>query len=187
MVEIEREYTFLVDKLPADLTDFPSKIIADNYIPESSDHPVIRIRKNGDKCEITKKHPVDTTDGTDGDSSKQVEHTIPLTEEEYAALNSLPGKPFRKRRFYYVHNDVPCELDVYLDALAGLVTVDFEFVDDAAQQTFQTPDWVGGDVSQELTIAGGMLAGKSYADIADDLKQKYNFEPVPGTEKLAEV
>jgi hypothetical protein len=33
MTEIERELTFLIERLPADLAKFPSKIIDDNYIP----------------------------------------------------------------------------------------------------------------------------------------------------------
>jgi hypothetical protein len=71
MVEIERELTFLITELPADLDKFTSKIIEGNYVPRAARHPVIRIRRNGDKLMITKKQPVDA------DGTHQTEHTIP--------------------------------------------------------------------------------------------------------------
>jgi len=183
MIELERELSFLVNKLPADLGKFPSKIIEDNYIPRSSEHPVIRIRRDGEKLEITKKYPANSKDGESGDSSRQVEHTIPLSREEYDALNSIDGKKFKKRRFAYEINGVKADLDVYLDKLSGLVVADFEFDSESAMENFVIPDFVGADVSQEKLIAGGMLAGKTYADIAGVFKSEYDYSPVAGTEK----
>ena len=55
MIEIELEKTYLAKYLPGGLKDSPSKEIKDIYIPESIDHPVLRIRKRDDKYEITKK------------------------------------------------------------------------------------------------------------------------------------
>ncbi|MCL2095163.1 hypothetical protein FWH13_03525 [Candidatus Saccharibacteria bacterium] len=187
MVEIEREFTFLVNQLPANLADFPSIIIADNYLPADSDHPVLRLRRRGDQYEITKKYPTDSTDGgQSGDSSRQVEHTIPLDAPEYQALATIPGKSFVKRRFFYEHEGQKCDLDVYLTALSGLVVVDFEFADDESMQNFQKPDWVGADVTQELMIAGGILAGKSYSDLAKHLQEQYNYQPVKNTKQWEE-
>lgn len=185
--EIEREYTFLVDELPAGLDKFPSRIIEDNYIPVSSEHPVLRIRRNGDKLMIVKKHPIDIDDdGVSGDSSRQFEHTIDLSRAEYDFLNRLPGKKFKKRRFYYEVDGRVAEIDVYLDKLAGLVLIDFEFDSDDAMAAFVKPDFVGADVSQEVMTAGGILAGKSYADVGAELKRKYGYVPVVGVEKYEE-
>jgi CYTH domain-containing protein len=186
MVELERELTFLVDKLPANLDKFPSKIIEDNYLPADSEHPMIRIRRNGDKLEITKKYPVDSLGGVDGDSSHMVEHTIPLSLAEYAALNTYAGKKFKKRRFAYQIDGYVAELDVYLDKLSGLAVIDFEFDSDAAMKKFKKPDFIGADVTQETIIAGGMLCGKSKSDIANYLREKYNYQPVVGVEKYNE-
>ncbi|MDR1032406.1 MAG: hypothetical protein LBL84_00120 [Candidatus Nomurabacteria bacterium] len=187
MIELERELTFLIERLPADLDKFPSKIIEDNYVPACAGHPVIRIRRNGDKMVITKKYPVDVADdGVSGDSSRMVEHTIELAQEEYDALNSYNGKKFKKRRFTYKVDGQTADLDVYLDALSGLVLIDFEFNSDEAMAKFKRPAWLGADVTQEILTAGGMLCGRVYSDIAECLKEKYNYEPVEGVEKYDE-
>ena len=184
MIEIEREFTFLINELPADLDKFPSKIVEDNYIPASSDHPIMRIRRNGDKFTITKKHPVDAADdGRHGDSTRQVENTIPLSRDEYDFLNQLNGKRFKKRRFAYKINGYDAELDIYLDKLSGLAVIDFEFKSDEEMAKFVKPDFIGADISQEIITAGGMLAGKSYSDIAAELLKKYDYKPLKNVEK----
>lgn len=185
--ELELEYTFLMNELPNDLDVSTSKIIEDNFIPLSAEHPITRIRRNGDEYMITKKYPIDSVDGgLHGDSSRQIEHTIPLSREEYDALNSCGGKKFKKRRFLYEVDGVEAEIDVYLDKLAGLVVIDFEFDSDEEMNKFVKPDFVGADVTQEDTIAGGILAGKSYSDIADKLSKKYDYKPVMGIERYEE-
>jgi len=187
MTELEREFTFLVEELPIDLDQFPSKIIEDSYIPADSNHPKIRIRRNGDRLTITKKYPLDSTDGGDtGDSSRLVEHTIDLTSAEYTVLNQLQGKRFIKRRFFYEIDSRPAEIDIYLADLAGLVVIDFEFDSDAAMAEFKKPAFLGADVTQDAVVAGGTLAGKSYSDIAEELLEKYNYHPVKGVEKYHE-
>lgn len=186
MIELEREFTFLLNELPDDLDKFPSKIIEDIYIPADSRHPVIRIRRNGEKLMITKKHPVDSVDGAAGDASRQVEHTIELSSEEYKALASLPGKQFKKRRFAYKIDGYDAEVDVYLDKLVGLAFVDFEFDSDEAMKKFKKPEFAGADVTQDEMVAGGMLCGKSYADLADLLLKKYGYKPLKETRKYEE-
>jgi CYTH domain-containing protein len=186
-VELERELTFLINELPADLAKFPSKIIEDNYVPRESKHPVVRIRRNGDKLMITKKQPANTKEGTDGDATRQTEHTIPLTRNEYDALSSYDGKKFIKRRFAYEVNGHIAELDVYLSDLTGLAVIDFEFDSDVAMANFQKPEFVGADISHDETLTGGMLCGKTYTDIAEHLRAEYGYEPVQGVGKYQEI
>ena len=54
-MEIELERTFLAKYLPIDLNKFPSKQMQDSYIPKHARHPVLRIRKNGEKIHDYKK------------------------------------------------------------------------------------------------------------------------------------
>jgi len=188
MTEIEREFTFLVDELPGDLADSPLIIVEDNYIPETEEHPILRIRRKGEKCEITKKYPVDSVDGgKGGDSSRQVEHTIPLLRAEYDLINSLDGKRVKKRRIFYEADGFKAEVDVFLDDLNGLALVDFEFENDEEMAKFDKPGFCGADVSQEIIIAGGILAGKSFGDIEGVLRKKYKYEGVVGAERFEEV
>jgi CYTH domain-containing protein len=188
MIELERELSYLINELPENLNKFPSKIIEDNYIPREADHPVIRIRRDGDNLFITKKYPKDTADGVgDGDSSHMIEHTIPLSRAEYEALNSCDGRRFKKRRFAYEIDGHKADLDVYLDKLAGLAVIDFEFKSEEEMNSFKKPNFVGADITQDHSLAGGMLCGKSYADITGHLKAKYDYEPIAGAEKCEEV
>lgn len=75
---IERERTFLLKKKLEGLSECDSVEIEDIYIPQSVDHPILRIRKKGDKYTITKKKPIKGKD-----SSKQRETTIILTRNEF--------------------------------------------------------------------------------------------------------
>ncbi len=160
----ELELTYLAKKLPKNLSTFPSKEMLDIYLPSTAVHPNLRIRKRGDIFEITNKKPV-----KQGDSSHQLEQTIPLTKEEYDELSSVQGKRVAKIRYYYKENGADFEVDVFAGDLKGLVLVDVEFSSIEAKDSFAIPSFCLADVTQEHFLAGGMLCGKTYADIEKDL------------------
>ena len=164
MIEIEK--TYLIKDIPRNLKDCEFKEIIDIYIPKASNHSKLRIRKNGDKFEMTKKEPV-----SGRDSSYQKEQTIILTEIEFNALSRLEGKRVRKFRYYYNYSDRIAEIDVFQDLLKGLVLVDFEFEVMRDKDNFKMPDFCLADVTQEVFIAGGVICGKNYKDIEDDLNR----------------
>lgn len=167
---IELEKTYLAKNIPEDLKECKFKEIIDVYIPKSSEHPKIRLRKNGDAYDLTKKEPVN-----DGDASHQKEQTIILTETEFNSLNKqLEGKRIRKFRYYYNYRGKVAEFDIFQDALKGLVIIDFEFATMEEKDNFEMLDFCLIDVTQEVFVAGGMLCGKTYEDIEDNLK-KYNY------------
>ncbi len=166
---IELEKTYLAKFLPSGLKNCKSIEIIDVYIPKSSTHPTLRIRKNGDEFEITKKEPVKGKD-----SSRQLEQTIPLTEAEFKELMKLDGKKVRKIRLFYDYKGKVAEIDIFQDELKGLVLVDFEFKNLKEKESFKMPDFCLAEITQELFTAGGILCGKSYKDIEKDLK-KFNY------------
>jgi len=167
---IELEKTYLAKKLPDNLKDCKFKEIIDVYIPKDSEHPKLRLRKNGDKFEMTKKEPIN-----EGDASRQEEQTIKLTKIEFDALNKLEGKRVHKLRYYFDYNGRTAEIDVFQDAIKGLVLVDFEFETIDEKNKFEMPDFCLADITQELFTAGGMICGKSYGDIENDLN-KFNYQ-----------
>lgn len=171
-MEIELERTFLLKKFPVDLKTLRSMEVFDIYIPQVVEHPILRIRKKGDKYEITKKYPVEGKD-----SSCQSEETIPLTEEEFLEFSKLEGKRVRKIRHYYPlgDGDNMAEIDVFQDDLKGLVLVDIEFKEVDRKDNFAMPDFCLADVTQEKFTAGGILAGKKYSDIEAELA-KYDYK-----------
>ena len=161
--EIER--TFLMKILPPGLKGCKSVEIVDIYIPGSAEHPKIRIRRSGDKFELTKKEPIGQ------DASHQTEHTIPLTKEEFEELSRLNGKKLSKIRYYYTCNGNVAEIDVFQEDLKGLILADFEFKTREERDSFKPPDFCIADITQEEFIAGGRLCGKSYEDIGKDLER----------------
>lgn len=160
----ELELTYLAKELPKGLKNARSKEMLDIYIPSSAKHPDLRIRKIGERREITKKQPL-----KEGDASHQLETTIPLTKEEYAELSELKGKRVEKTRYCYKEGGVSYEIDVFHGGLEGLVLVDIEFDSLEKQKAFTAPAWCLADVTQEKLFAGGMLAGKKYSDIETKL------------------
>ncbi len=146
MIELER--TYLAKYLPKELMNCNSKEIIDIYIPKSSVHPTLRIRKNGSEYEITKKEPV-----KGNDSSHQREQTIILTESEFRELAQIDGKRVSKIRYCYNYNGRTAEIDVFQGPLKGLVVVDFEFKEIGEKDSFEMPDFCLADVTQEKFIA----------------------------------
>ncbi len=163
---LELEKTYLAKELPKDLKSCEFKEIIDVYLPKESKHPELRLRKRGNKYEMTKKTPLD-----ENDKSVQEEQNIILSEIEFNALNKqLAGKRVHKLRYYYDYNNKIAEFDVFQGDLEGLVVVEFEFANKKELEKFQIPYFCLVDITQELFIAGGMLCGKKYKDITSDLK-----------------
>ncbi len=169
---IELEKTYLVKELPENLKECRSKEVLDIYIPEEKEHPNLRVRKSGEHYEITKKEPV-----VKGDASKQKETTIIITEDEFDDLNKMPGKRVRKIRYFYEYKEMVSEIDVFQDDLGGLVVADFEFDNEEEKDRFEMPDFCLADVTQENFIAGGMVCGKKYSDIEEDLN-RFNYKKI---------
>lgn len=168
----EIELTYLPKELPVGLKNASSKEMIDIYIPQSSSHPTLRIRHIGDKYEMTKKTPV-----KEGDASHQIETTIPLTKEEFDDLEKIEGKRVSKTRYYYKENGINFEIDVFQQKLKGLVLVEVEFKSLEEKSNFVTPEWLLAEVTQSNFIAGGMLCGKQFDDISDEL-MTFNYEPL---------
>ncbi len=165
--EIELELTYLAKQIPAEIKGINPQSMVDIYVPEdlSVYHPSLRIRKRGDKLEITKKQPL-----KEDDASVQAEQTISLNEEEFAALESASQRKVVKDRYLVKVGGRTAEVDVFKEALEGLILIDFEFDSQDNKESFSPPSCCLVDVTQEQFIAGGLLAGKSYADIKPQLE-----------------
>lgn len=167
---IELEKTYLAKFLPKELKNCDKKEIIDYYIPKNSFHPCLRIRKNGDKYEITKKKPIN-----EGDASSQLEQTIPLTKEEFEALTkNIEARITHKIRYYFNYEGKVAEFDIFQKKLNSLVLIDFEFNTEEEKENFEMPDFCLENITQEEFVAGGTISGKSYQDIENDLN-RFNY------------
>lgn len=162
---IELERTFLAKYIPKEILGINPVKMKDVYVPESLDvHSRLRVRMKGDKYEITKK----TLLG-EGDASRQMENTIDLSSDEYLALEKTSKKSIEKHRFSTSYQGVIMEVDVFLGELLGLVLIDFEFSSIGEMEEFAKPEFCLADITQETFIAGGVLAGKNYDQINEQL------------------
>jgi CYTH domain-containing protein len=163
---IEYEKTYLAKYIPTDLCKFSSELMVDIYLPQNSKHPNLRIRKKGDSYTITRKGPINRDD-----TSIQVEHTIIISREEFLDLDRVVGRRIHKIRYQYPIDNYVAEFDVFEKELEGLVLVDIEFEHIEEKQRFNIPEFCLVDVTQVDFVAGGVLAGKTYSDIEQDLKK----------------
>jgi len=162
MLEIEK--TFLLNEIPGNLSSYKSEQIKQGYL--SSPPSPLRIRKKGNKFELTKKLPT-----KEGDYSSAEEINIPLTEYEFNKLWPLTERSLEKIRYYVpLDNNLMAELDVFQENLKGLAFVEVEFLSEEQMKSFQSPKWFGKDVTQEDFSSNSFLAGKSFSEIEPYLK-----------------
>jgi adenylate cyclase len=164
--EIEIEKTYLAKFLPNNLVKCKSKEMLDIYIPKESKHAKLRIRKSGDSYVITKKSVI-----SEGNASTQLEESIKITPEEFKAFLKIGGNIIKKTRYFYPYKDYVAEIDVFAGKLKGLVLIDFEFKNHKQLKDFVMPDFCLIDVTEEDTIAGGVLSHQSIISISAFLKK----------------
>jgi CYTH domain-containing protein len=164
-VEIER--TYLARNLPREVVATSGERVVDVYYPtDLAVHPRLRFRHKGSTYEVTKKVPF-----AEGDASAHREITIPLSESEFGELIKGSNRRLEKNRFTVALSGKLADVDVFCGSLAGLVLIDFEFTSREDLRQFIAPDCCLTDVTQEDFVAGGLLAGRTYADIELKLKQ----------------
>lgn len=136
-MEIERKYLIDIDTLPEDYQNYPCRHIEQAYL---NTDPVIRIRKDNNKHELTYK--------SKGLMARE-EYNLPLDEASYQhLLTKIDGRLIRKKRYMIPLNDsLTIELDVFEDDLAPLLLAEVEFPDEASALSFTPPEWFGTDVT----------------------------------------
>ena len=107
-MEIERKY--LISSLPEHLEQYPHRQLEQGYLSTS---PVVRVRKDDDKYELTYK--------SKGLMVRE-EHNLPLTKESYEHLRTkIDGRLISKKRYCIPYGIYTIELDIFEGDLAPLV------------------------------------------------------------------
>ena len=147
-VEIERK--FVPSSPPPDLGRHRSEPIQQGYLAVAEDGVEVRVRRRGEAMLLTVKS---------GPAQVRVEEEIPIDARRFEALWALTdGRRLSKTRHYVPLDDLVLEVDVYDDALAGLVTVEIEFPSVEASARFAPPDWLGPEVTGDARYANQSLA-----------------------------
>ena len=134
-MEIERK--FLIKELPSDLDAYPHSILEQGYLCTT---PVIRIRKDGEKYELTYK--------SSGLMMRE-EYNLPLTKEAYQhLLSKVDGNLISKERYRIpLDNTHIIELDIFGGALTPLILAEVEFSSEEDAMAFLPPDWFVKEVT----------------------------------------
>ena len=151
--EIERR--FLIDAPAPDLP--PGTPVRQGYVALDEEVSV-RVRDAGGERTLTVK-------GGTGRERVEVEHE--MAEDEFEALWALSeGRRVAKRRSVIPYGDVRIEVDVFEDALGGLVIAEVEFPSSAAADAFEPPEWFGEEVTGRPEWGNPSLATRGRPDAA---------------------
>lgn len=169
-MKLEFERTFLVHHLPSGFGSAPRVEIEDYYFPPDSGRPRLRARRSGETYELTKKEML-------SDAAEHAESSISLDAAEFGAITVGAIGVIRKMRIRMALPDILAELDIFQHKLQGLVLAEFEFTDRASLERFVPPTFCMADVTHEFFVAGGLLVGKTFADLEPDLR-RFGYRPI---------
>ena len=146
-MEIERKW---VAEAAPDLSGVPGRELRQGYVV-ADDRAETRVRDDDGVRTLTVK-------GGHGQVREEVE--LPLEADAFARLWALTdGRWVVKRRYAIALGDgLTAEVDVYAEALAGLVTVEVEFATEEAAAAFAAPAWMGREVTGDRRYANAALA-----------------------------
>lgn len=133
-MEIERK--FLIKELPKNLETYPCRHLEQGYL---STAPVVRVRKDNDKYELTYKGK---------GAMVREEYNLPLTAESFEHLKQkIDGRLIVKKRYMIPYGDFTIELDIFEEDLAPLTLAEVEFSSEEEANAFVAPDWFAEDVT----------------------------------------
>ena len=133
-MEIERKY--LLKNLPEHLDTYKHRHLEQGYL---CTEPVVRIRKDDDKYELTYK--------SKGLMVRE-EYNLLLTKDSYEHLKEkVDGRIITKKRFMIPYERYVIELDIFEGDLAPLVLAEVEFDSEEDANAFVPPEWFGKDVT----------------------------------------
>lgn len=147
-MEIERKY--LIDRMPENLNIVKTREIEQGYL---CTEPVIRIRRDNDKYELTYK--------SKGLIVRE-EYNLPLTKEAYGHLRTkIDGRLIAKTRHEIPLEDaLVIELDIFHGELAPLILAEVEFPTEEKANAFTPPEWFGTDVTFSSEYHNSTLSKK---------------------------
>jgi adenylate cyclase len=148
-VEIERK--FRLERRPPALEQHPRAHIEQGYLAIDPAGAEVRIRRMGADLTLTVKA---------GSGLVRAEEALALEPGDFDALWPLTlGRRVVKTRYMVPLDDgLTVEVDIYEEALAGLLIAEVEFPDEPASRAFAAPDWLGREVTGDARYANRALA-----------------------------
>ncbi len=149
-MEIERK--FLVSQIPANLSEYPCRIIEQGYL---STNPVVRVRKDNENYYLTYKNK--------GLLARE-EYNLPLNKESYEHLiRKSDGNIITKHRY-----EIPdgtgkiIELDIFDGVFEGTVLAEVEFDSIEEANNYCPPAWFSEDVTYNKEYHNSNMSKKEF-------------------------
>jgi adenylate cyclase len=157
-VEIERKFLVTGDAWRDDVTQTLS--LRQGYLPSDGEHTV-RVRLEDDTGVITIKGR------RSGAVREHSEATIPAEIAEQM-LDRFCARPLIEKRRHLIPaaDGLKWEIDEFLGENAGLVLAEIELPDETA--TFERPEWLGADVTDDGRYYNARLAREPYTEWSTD-------------------
>ena len=153
---VEWERRFLLARFPDKVQVTRTRRILDRYIEGTR----LRLRHmsdhDGEIFKLTQKLPVDTQGARQG-----LITTIYLSRDEFGVLHKLPAKTLTKTR----HSVPPFGIDVFADALQGLVLAEAEFHSAEEAAALAAPPFAVSEVTDDSRFTGGRLVSAAQEDL----------------------
>lgn len=152
-IEIERKF-LLKNDLWRDEADQGTRY-SQGYLVGSK-FASVRVRIQGERAFINiKSATIDIT-------RQEYEYEIPL-DEAHEMLETLCEKPLIDKTRYRLHDgNHEWEIDVFAGDNAGLVVAEIELTD--IDESFEKPDWLGEEVSDDVRYYNVNLVKHPYKD-----------------------
>jgi CYTH domain-containing protein len=150
MIAAEIERKFILDSAPEWLTDHPADEIHQGYLAIVGGEREVRVRTKGSARVLTVKV---------GSGREREEVEIELTQEQFDELWPLTeGARVEKTRYRVPSGDLTIEIDVFGNALNGMVMAEIEFESTAQSEEFEPPEWLGSEVTGDHAYENESLA-----------------------------
>lgn len=150
-MEIEKK--FLVDQLPADLTQYDVWNIEQCYLCTAG--LTLRIRKKNQDYILTYKSHRPTNEAL----NVAEETELPLTKEAFEHLKKkCDGLCITKDRYRIPYEQWIIELDVFHGQYEGFCLAEVEFSTVEESRKFKPPHWLGKDVSGDYRYSNSYLS-----------------------------
>jgi len=116
------------------------EVMRQGYLAGSAQGSV-RVRLSGTQARLNLKG------ATVGPTRREFEYPIPVADAEIILDELCHGPLIEKTRFRVRHGEHLWEIDVFAGDNAGLVVAEIEL--DAADEAFESPTWLGAEVTED--------------------------------------
>lgn len=149
--EIERKFLLKNDQWRSMLQ--ASRAIRQGYLC-GNDRSSVRVRVDGDRANLNVKS------ATLGIERLEFEYSIPVEQAE-VMLSELAGQVIAKTRHEVWHQGHLWEIDEFAGENSGLIVAEVEL--GGSDETFERPDWLGDEISDDPRYYNTELARHPYS------------------------